>query len=104
MLISANEDRSVSLYDIREKEQMRSFVAHSNAVVSFDVNVDRHMLATTGCDSSIRMWDLRTLRCISELSVHRMKYDDSIFDVKFDPTADFLCTAGADSSVKIFQF
>lgn len=104
MLISANEDRSISFYDVRMKEQVNAFVAHSNAVVSLDVNTDRHLLVTAGCDASIRMWDFRTLRCLTEMPVHRMKYDDSIFDVKFDPSADLFSTAGADSSVKIFQF
>ena len=104
MLVSANEDRTISFYDVRMKEQVNAFVAHSNAVVSLDVNTDRHLLVTAGCDASIRMWDFRTLRCLTEMPVHRMKYDDSIFDVKFDPSGDLFCTAGADSSVKIFQF
>jgi WD40 repeat protein len=104
LLISANEDRTISFYDIRMKEQIKTFVAHSNAVVSLDVNTDRHLMVTAGCDASIRMWDFRYLNCLTEMPVHRMKYDDSIFDVKFDPSADLFCTAGADSSVKIFQF
>ena len=104
MLLSANEDRSVSIHDLREKDQVRSFVAHSEPVTALDVRVDRHLLVTAGVDSSVRLWDLRTLRCFNEISAHRRKYDDSIFDVRFDPSAQLIASAGADSFVKIFQF
>lgn len=104
LLLSANEDKTVSIYDIREKCQTNHFYAHSDSVLGVDICLEKNLFVTAGADSSVRLWDLRSLRIYDEIRVHRKKYDDSIFDVKFDPAARMIASSGADGALKIFHF
>lgn len=104
LLFSANEDKTVSIYDMREGVESHHFCAHSESVSSIDVCFDKNKIVTGGTDSSVRLWDLRTLRIYNEVHVHRKKLGDSIFDVKFDPSGTFIGSSGADGVLKIFHF
>lgn len=104
MIVSANEDQTVSFYDIREKLQISQFVAHSSSVLTLDFRAKDNLLLTSGADCSVWLWDLRFCKCLSDVTILRKKYDDSILDVKFDPTGEFIFAACSDGSVKIFQY
>jgi hypothetical protein len=104
ILLSANEDKTVSIYDTREHCQTNHFNAHSDSVTSISVCPDKNVFVTGGADSSVRLWDLRSLRIHNEIHAHRRKFDDSIFDVKFDPAGRIIGSGGAEGTLKIFQF
>ena len=57
-----------------------------------------------GDDDSVRLWDLRSLRCGGESSLHCQKFNKSIFEVKFHTSIKVLATAGADHTSKVFCF
>ena len=104
ILLSANEDKTVSVYDTREHCQTNHFNAHSDSVTAISVCANQNLFATGGADSSVRLWDLRSLRIHNVIHAHRRKFDDSIFDVKFDPTGRVIGSCGAEGTLKIFQF
>lgn len=104
MLLSANEDKTVSVFDTREGCQTNHFNAHSDAVTAIDVCPDKNLFVTAGADSTVRLWDLRSLRIHNVIHAHRRKHDDSIFDVRFDAAARLIGSAGADGALKIFHF
>ena len=106
VLLSANEDKTVSLYDLRDpsQTQSKSFFAHSDAVMALDVCPDKNLLVTGGADSSVRLWDLRAQRIHNEIHAHRRKFGDSVLDVKFDAAGRLIGSAGADGILKIFHF
>lgn len=104
LVYSANEDKTVSLYDVRERRQTDFFCAHSDSVMSIDICFDKNLFVTAGADSSIRIWDLRNLRILDELKGHRKKNDDSIFEVRFDPMMKVIGSCGAEGALKIFHF
>ena len=103
LLYSANEDKTVSLHDLRCKQQANHFYAHSGSVVSIDLSFDKNIFVTAGTDSSIRIWDLRNLRICDETKAHLTKNEESIFEVKFDPLSRFVASSGADGGLKIFR-
>lgn len=55
-----------------------------------------------GHDCSIRLWNLDSKTCVQEITAHRKKFDESIFDVAFHPTRPFIASAGADGLAKVF--
>ncbi len=55
-----------------------------------------------GHDCSVRLWNLETKTCVQEITAHRKKFDESIFDVAFHPTKPFIASAGADALAKVF--
>ena len=56
----------------------------------------------TGHDCSVRLWNLETKTCVQEITAHRKKFDESIFDVAFHPSRPFIASAGADALAKVF--
>jgi striatin 1/3/4 len=39
---------------------------------------------------------------LQEITAHRKKFDESIFDVAFHPAKPFIASAGADALAKVF--
>lgn len=103
LLVAANDNHTVSVYDTRDFKLVKSFIAHSNVITALDVQQDSHTLITGDQDGSMRLWDLQTFRCVQELSVHRRKYNDSILDIKIQSGSQLVATAGADSTIRLFS-
>lgn len=103
LLITANDDHTVSLFDTRSFKRIQTFVAHANSISAMDASEKSHVLVTGDVKGSIRLWDLQNLRCIQELSVHRKKYDESINDIRIHPESRIVATAGADSTIRLFS-
>ena len=101
MLFSANENKTVSIYDIRSSDLIKSFVAQESPVTTLCV-VDENLLLTSDIDSSLRLWDLRTFRCLFDVAVFGGKYNRSIFDIGY-MAGGLVCTAGADSCLRFFK-
>jgi len=103
LIVSANNNHTISIYDIRENKPVKTFVAHSNSITALDIQEDSKILITGDLDGSMRLWDFQSFRCIQELSVHRKKYSESIVDIKFNHELQIVATAGADSTIRLFS-
>ena len=44
-----------------------------------------------------RLWNLESKTCVQEITAHRKKFDESIFDVAFHPTRPYIASAGLSS-------
>lgn len=55
-----------------------------------------------GHDCSIRLWNLDSKTCVQEITAHRKKLDESIYDVAFHPSKAYIASAGADALAKVF--
>lgn len=67
---------------------------------SFDF--DTFFFFSPGHDCSIRLWQLDSKQCVQEITAHRKKFDESIFDVAFHPSKPYIASAGADALAKVF--
>lgn len=103
ILLSANENNTVSMYDLRTGKLLQEFIAHSDNVSAIKYDDSRGLLMTGSSDSSLRLWDIRNLRCIQEFTLHKKKYHDSIFDITYCKQLNLIMTAGADATVRFFQ-
>lgn len=62
-----------------------------------------HILpCSLGHDCSIRLWNVENKTCVQEITAHRKKFDESIFDVAFHPSRPYIASAGADALAKVF--
>ena len=64
--------------------------------------LNQFLFLFSGHDSSVRLWNLETKTCIQEITAHRKKFDESIFDVAFHPSRPYIASAGADALAKVF--
>ena len=69
LIFAGHESKTVKVYDIRKSLQVREFIAHSDAVTGLSFDPTTYQLITSGHDGNIRVWDIRTFKCINDLKV-----------------------------------
>lgn len=77
-------------------------VAHLDAVTSLAVDPNGIYLMSGSHDSSIRLWNVDSKTCVQEVTAHRKKSDEAIYDVAFHPSKAYIGSAGADALAKVF--
>jgi len=102
LTITAHEDRHIRFFDNNTGKQTHVMVAHLDAVTSLAIDTNGLYLISGSHDSSIRLWNLETKTCVQEITAHRKKFDESIFDVAFHPSRPYIASAGADALAKVF--
>lgn len=100
--ITAHEDRHIKFFDNKTGKMMHSMVAHLDAVTSLAVDPNGIYLMSGSHDCSIRLWNLDSKTCVQEITAHRKKLDESIYDVAFHPSKAYIASAGADALAKVF--
>ncbi|KAL9923974.1 striatin isoform X2 [Glossina fuscipes] len=100
--ITAHEDRHIRFWDNTSGTLVHSMVAHLEPVTSLAVDAHGLYLLSGSHDCSIRLWNLDNKTCVQEITAHRKKFDESIFDVAFHPTKPYIASAGADGLAKVF--
>ncbi|XP_059086744.1 striatin-3-like isoform X2 [Tigriopus californicus] len=100
--ITAHEDRHIRFFDNHTGQMTHSMVAHLDAVTSLSLDTNGLYLISGSHDCSVRLWNLESKSCVQEITAHRKKFDESIFDVAFHPSKPFIASAGADALAKVF--
>jgi striatin 1/3/4 len=100
--ITAHEDRQVRFFDTNTGDLVSSMVAHLDAVSSIAVDPNGLYLISGSHDSSVRFWSLDTKTCIQETTVHRKKFDESVYAVAFHPSKNHVASAGSDGVAKVY--
>lgn len=100
--ITAHEDRHIRFWDNISGKLVHSMVAHLEPVTSLAVDAHGLYLLSGSHDCSIRLWNLDNKTCVQEITAHRKKFDESIFDVAFHATKPYIASAGADGLAKVF--
>ena len=57
---------------------------------------------TLGHDGSLRFWSMDSKTCIQEITAHRKRYDESIYNVACHLSKPYFASAGADGIAKVF--
>lgn len=100
--ITAHEDRHIRFWDNTSGALIHSMVAHLEPVTSLAIDsLGLHLLSGSH-DCSIRLWSFDNKTCVQEITAHRKKFDESIFDVAFHPSRPYIASAGADALAKVF--
>ncbi|KAK6307449.1 hypothetical protein J4Q44_G00225970 [Coregonus suidteri] len=100
--ITAHEDRDIKFFDNKSGKVIHAMVAHLDAVTSLAVDPNGIYLMSGSHDCSIRLWNLDSKTCVQEITAHRMKSEESIYDVAFHPSKAYIASAGADALAKVF--
>nr|XP_013795928.1 PREDICTED: striatin-3 isoform X3 [Apteryx mantelli mantelli] len=90
---------------VQSNNHINRVVSHPTLPVTITAHEDRHIKFfdnKTGHDCSIRLWNLDSKTCVQEITAHRKKLDESIYDVAFHPSKAYIASAGADALAKVF--
>ncbi|XP_012266954.1 striatin-4 [Athalia rosae] len=102
LVVAAHEDRHLRFYDHRSATLAYAMVAHLGAVTSLAVDPNGLYLLSGSHDCSIRLWNMDNKTCVQDITAHRKKFDESILDVAFHPSRQFIASAGADALAKVY--
>lgn len=83
--------------------EVRNVIDASRDLVHFTENtIKLPLFFRLGHDCSIRLWNLDSKTCVQEITSHRKKFDEAIYDVAFHPNRPYIASAGADGLAKVF--
>jgi len=72
---------------------------HQDAVASIAISLDANLIASTGEDGSIRVWNIAEQKCVADLEGHQ----DWVRSVALTTDAKFLISGSRDGSVRIWN-
>lgn len=58
--------------------------------------------SSSGHDCSLRLWNLDSKTCVQEITAHRKKSEEAIYDVAFHPSKAYIASAGADALARVY--
>ncbi|XP_062431805.1 striatin-3 isoform X4 [Rhea pennata] len=96
---------SVDFIGCDPAHMVTSFNTGSTVIYDLETSQSVVMLSSqteSGHDCSIRLWNLDSKTCVQEITAHRKKLDESIYDVAFHPSKAYIASAGADALAKVF--
>ena len=99
ILVSASEDGSVSLWDLRTGVLSSQLKKHSGAVNAIAFSPDGNLMATGGDDRSVIIWEAATGKARRTLKGH----DLAVTSLAFSPDANTLASGSGNTSVVLWD-
>ncbi|MBC9726425.1 AAA family ATPase [Streptomyces sp. TRM68367] len=106
-LATASYDRTVRLWDVRDRSQPKllgkPLTGHRSWVSSAVFSPDGHTLATAGDDGTVRLWDVTDPGRPTPLGAPLTRHKGTIYLVAFSPDGRTLASAGEDRTVRLWD-
>lgn len=67
LLAAAGDDKTITVYDAKNGEQIACFTGHHGWIFSLDWNETGELLLSTSIDTKVRVWDMSQRTCVSTL-------------------------------------
>jgi WD40 repeat protein len=98
-IIGFSAEGLVKVWNLQTGVAEHTFKGHEGGY-SLKLSHSRKMLATTGSDNMVRLWDTTTWQLINTLT----DFDGWVTDCCFDPTDQWIITSAMDKSLKIWDY
>jgi tetratricopeptide (TPR) repeat protein len=98
-LASASEDKTVKVWDMKTKQELRALAAHTGTVASVVFSPIGPRLASASHDSTVKLWDVETGQLLRSLAGHVAW----VTSVAFSPDGQRLVSAGTDGTVRLWD-
>ncbi|EKE42773.1 hypothetical protein ENUP19_0085G0002 [Entamoeba nuttalli] len=99
-LVSASDDGTLYMWmPLQSQKPVHRLVGHSSQVMSCKFSPDSRIIASTGCDKNMRIWDGFTGSCLHTYRGHVQ----TIYGCAWSPDSRMLVSASKDSTVKLWN-
>ncbi len=99
-LLTASNDKSALLWDIKTGKKIHTFNRHNKAVSYAGFSPDGSKIITTSMDNSAALWDIKSGKRLQKLKGHHKK---GILHATFSPDGNYVVTAGGGGNVRIWS-
>ncbi len=97
--VTSVDPKAASLWDVKTREEIRSFHGHTGFIAPIEFSPDGQRLATGSNDKTVKLWDVATGQEIATLKGHT-SYLES---VAFSPDGQRLATGGTDNTTRLWD-
>jgi WD40 repeat protein len=98
-LITASEDQTAQLWDVRAGKSVGPPLRHDGAVLTASFSPDGQAVVTAGADGAARVWDVTTRRAL----LPPLRHGAMVFAAAFSGDGRRLLTASADSTARLWD-
>lgn len=99
-MVTSSGDATCIHWDVERTSPIRSFNDHAGDVMGLSINpIDSNMFASGSCDSTAKVWDLRT----GEVTHTFQGHDSDVNAIDFYPDGNAVGTVSDDSTCRIFD-
>ncbi len=98
-LITASDDSTSILYDIKTGDSLYTFKAHKSKVTSANFSPDGNYLLTTGTDGQCLVWNLNSKNIVQRISTGI----NPIYYANFTPDSNYIAYASYDGNIYLFD-
>jgi WD40 repeat protein/tetratricopeptide (TPR) repeat protein len=95
-IASASKDKTIKLWDLKNRQDVKTFVQHTDAVTSVSFSPDGQVIASASKDKTVKLWNL------DGTLLKDLKHNQSVINVIFSPNGKMLAAASEDNTVKIW--
>jgi WD40 repeat protein len=95
---TASENHIAALWNITTRDVF-AFIGHRGSVNSVAFNADGSRLITASNDKTVRIWDVKSQRCLYVFRGHIKR----VTSAKFSPDGKFVASASADGTARIWE-
>ena len=89
----------MKVWDVREQQNVFTATDHTDIINSIAFSENGYTMATGSSDGSVKMYDLRKLKCLQSI-----KIDQPVASVSFDYSGTYLgIAANTDLQVKVVK-
>ena len=97
--VSASDDRTLKVWDLRTGEALRTLEGHSASVKAVAVTPDGMRAVSASDDRTLKVWDLRTGEALRSLEGHSA----SVWSVALSPDGTRAVSASRDRTLKVWD-
>lgn len=98
-LVSGSTDKTIQIWDLRQRQLIRNLIGHDASVVSIALSPDGKKIVSSACEGTIRIWNIDDGKCIQELAGHQ----NWVWSVIFSPDGQFIASASQDESIILWD-
>jgi WD40 repeat protein/tRNA A-37 threonylcarbamoyl transferase component Bud32 len=99
MLVTGSDDRTIKLWNLTTKQEIRTFKGHLSWVWAIAISPDGQTIASGSADKTIKLWNLNTGEEIRTLIGH----SNGVASVAFSPDGKLLASSSLDKTIKLWN-
>ncbi|CAI8610622.1 unnamed protein product [Vicia faba] len=98
-LVSASDDKTIRLWDVRTGALIKTLHGHTNYVFCVNFNPQSNIIVSGSFDETVRVWDVKTGKCLKVIPAH----SDPVTAVDFNRDGSLIVSSSYDGLCRIWD-